>query len=79
MVPGGAANHNEIKADNALKKMKDWFKAGKPKDKFDPTWMGLIMLTQPTYHFGWEGLTATMKKVSNLKFFLILDHCGDMN
>jgi hypothetical protein len=63
MVPGATGLHVEIQGDKPINKMKEWFKAGKPKDKFDSIWMGLDMMTYPTKHFGWEGITVTMKAV----------------
>ena len=69
MVPGDGGLHPEMQGDAPIKKWREWFKAGKPKDKFDTIWMGLNMMTYPTKQFGWEGMTTTMKKAS---FFLAM-------
>ena len=66
MMPDEGALDQQIRSDKSIKDMRNWFKAGKPKDKFDPVSMGLDMLTLPTKHFGWKGITATMKKVPYL-------------
>ena len=68
--------HKQLQNGKPLKAMRKWFKAGKPKDQFDSTWMGLDMLTFPTKHFGWKGITTTMKKVSYLSNAMLGDiHC----
>ena len=64
MVPGDGALHPEMQGDAPIKRCREWYKAGKPKDKFDSIWMGLNMMTYPTKQFGWEGMTTTMKKAS---------------
>ena len=63
MVPGGKVPHENHAPEVIDKRWREWAEKGKPKDKFDHTAMGLDMLTAPTKHFGWKGITATMKKV----------------
>ena len=49
---------------NTYTNLGQWSKEGKDVKKFDPLWMGLLMLATPTQTFGWEGITKTMKTVS---------------
>ena len=63
MVPGGTTPNPNHSPEESDKRWNEWVKNGKPADKFDHTDMGLQMLTIPAKHFGWEGMTETMKKV----------------
>jgi hypothetical protein len=64
LVPGGLDPHPNHTPDVTDKRWRDWVASGKPEDKFDHTVMGLDMMTFPTKHFGWQGITETMKQVS---------------
>jgi hypothetical protein len=55
--------HEEFSNGKVIEKLKAWSKEGKDPEKFDHTWMGLGMLTIPTQHFKWKGITKTMKVV----------------
>jgi len=72
LFPEGKDPHPAHTPDEIDKNFREWVEKGKPEDQFDHTAMGLDMLTIPTRHFGWEGITETMKKVtlafSNLCF-----------
>jgi hypothetical protein len=63
LVPGGTDPHPNHTPDVTDKRWRDWVASGKPEDKFDHTVMGLDMMTFPTKHFGWQGITETMKQV----------------
>ncbi len=58
--------HEEYANGKVEEKLKQWSKEGKDPSKFDHTWMGLGLLALPTRHFGWEGITKTMKVVSKM-------------
>ena len=72
LVPGGKIPHTNHAPDVIDKRWREWVKNGKPEDKFDHTTMGLDMMTAPTKHFGWEEITATMKKVFKPVFYFSL-------
>ena len=59
--------HSQLKPEVRDRRFTEFVKKGKPEKDFDFTWMGLDMLMLPTMHFGYQGVTATMKKES---FFL---------
>jgi hypothetical protein len=63
LFPEGKEPHPAHTPEEIDKTFREWVEKGKPEDQFDHTAMGLDMLTIPTKHFGWEGITETMKKV----------------
>ena len=58
--------HEQYAKGKVEEKLKQWSKDGKDAAKFDHTWMGLGLLTLPTRHFGWDGITKTMKVVRKM-------------
>ena len=70
--------HEEYSNGKVEEKLKQWSKEGKKAEKFDHTWMGLGLLALPTRHFGWDGITKTMKVVRTnwvLSYVKYLQNC----